>query len=77
MVWLKRSEPLRVVTHIDFANNSWKIEDDKDPYVFKSRTMAEDIAFGMIFNGVATYVVEVYHGLPYPSRTKFASREED
>lgn len=76
MIWLKRSEPLKVVTHLDFANSSWRAEDNKDPYVFKSRTMAEDIAFGMIANGIPTYVIEVYHGLPYPNRTKFASRED-
>lgn len=76
MVWLKRSEPLRAVTHIDFSNNSWKIEDNKEPYIFISRATAEDIAFGMIANGIPTYVVEVYHGLPYPNRMKFASRED-
>lgn len=60
MVWLKKSEPMRPVTHLNYQTNEWKTERGKKAFIIKTRSLAEEIARCMLLNGVATYVLEIF-----------------
>lgn len=54
------------VTYISYSPKQWRAKKGCKPYIFDSREVAEDTAFGITVNGCACAVVEipdVYNGL--------------
>lgn len=48
----------KFITKIDRKTKTWEIEDNKMPYFFADRTVAQDLAFCLVLNGYSAYVVE-------------------